>query len=462
MFGLLQRRTCSTDAATKNDYRLHYCGTCKTMGALYGQRSRMLLNFDAVFFAELLTNLSAQNTATWHESYQQQNCFALPTDEATMPAPLRYAASANVLLAELKNDDNLRDNGGVLWRGAKWILSDSYQKASATMQNFGLDIDALWQQIELQNELEKNHTTAAKSLQDYAAPTKKMTALVFAQAAKAIENEHLYANLYEVGSALGELVYFLDALEDLGKDAKNSTFNALLAFYQTKKLNAEQLVAASQTVKIAELRLAQALENLPLSLAVKEEMTARLSANLVLRTHKVVPTAASSETVTALQHAGHAISQATTFGESLKVAMYSMVVILLPQVSSAIGVGNKHNWSLAAMATAMWAAIWAGKKAKQTCTTHSNTLQNSDCCDGGCGNGCGNSGGENCCAACLSACVAACCESICHAGCDMCTQTMCGWCKGKDDSALTTLLIVLFCLALLVGVAYLIIKLGIG
>ena len=77
MFGLLQRRTCSTDAATKNDYRLHYCGTCKTMGAMYGQRSRMLLNFDAVFFAELLTNLSAQNTATWHESYQQQNCFAL-------------------------------------------------------------------------------------------------------------------------------------------------------------------------------------------------------------------------------------------------------------------------------------------------------------------------------------------------------------------------------------------------
>jgi len=34
--------------------RLPYCGTCKTMGALYGQRSRVFLSHDVVFLAELL------------------------------------------------------------------------------------------------------------------------------------------------------------------------------------------------------------------------------------------------------------------------------------------------------------------------------------------------------------------------------------------------------------------------
>ncbi len=454
MFGLLQRRTCSTDAASRNDYRLHYCGTCKTMGALYGQPSRMLLNFDAVFFAELLTNLSRQQAATWHESYQQQNCFALPTEEASMPASLRYAATANVLLAELKNDDNLRDGGGILWKGAKWILSDAYQKAAAAMRGFGLNTELLWQEIELQNTLEHADNSAILDIQTYAAPTKKMTALVFAQAAKTIENEDLYQPLYEVGNALGELVYFLDALEDLQKDAKNNTFNAFLAFYKTKKLNAEQLLAASQAVKIAELRLAKALEQLPLSSEVKEEMIARLSANLVLRTHQVAPTAATSEQVAGM----NTTPQHITAGETLKVAMYSLVVLLLPQVSSSIGNGSKHNWSLAAMTAAIWAAIWAGKKAKQTCSTHQATMPNTgaDCCDSG------GSAGQGCCAACLSACIAACCESICHATCDVCTQTMCGWCRGRNDSNWTAFWIVLFCLALLAGVAYLILKLGVA
>jgi hypothetical protein len=150
------------------------------------------------------------------------------------------------------------------------------------------------------------------------------------------------------------------------------------------------------------------------------------------------------------------IPQSITFSERLKVGMYSLVVLLLPQVSSSIGNGSKHNWSLAAMATAVWAAVWAGKKAKQTCSTHqANMPTGADCCDSG-------GGSQGCCTACFSACAAACCESMCHATCDICTQTMCGWCKGRDDSSWTALWIVLFCLVLLGGVIYLILKLGVA
>jgi hypothetical protein len=47
MFGLMRRAK-----------RLPYCGTCKTLGTLYGQRSRLLLNHDTVFLAELLMEQS--------------------------------------------------------------------------------------------------------------------------------------------------------------------------------------------------------------------------------------------------------------------------------------------------------------------------------------------------------------------------------------------------------------------
>ena len=43
MFGIMKRAE-----------RLPYCGSCKTIGAMYGQRARLLLNHDMVFLAELL------------------------------------------------------------------------------------------------------------------------------------------------------------------------------------------------------------------------------------------------------------------------------------------------------------------------------------------------------------------------------------------------------------------------
>ena len=44
MFGLMRPRTC----AGKQEHRLYYCGACKTLGSVYGQKSRMLLNHDTI------------------------------------------------------------------------------------------------------------------------------------------------------------------------------------------------------------------------------------------------------------------------------------------------------------------------------------------------------------------------------------------------------------------------------
>ena len=52
MFGLLQNRKLTAEETS--EFRLNYCGTCKTIGKLYGHKERILLNFDVVFLSELL------------------------------------------------------------------------------------------------------------------------------------------------------------------------------------------------------------------------------------------------------------------------------------------------------------------------------------------------------------------------------------------------------------------------
>ena len=64
----------------RKDYRLHYCGTCKTMGKKYGQRTRVLLNHDVVFLGQLLSAFDneEQDKKQWDSQYFVKKCFALP------------------------------------------------------------------------------------------------------------------------------------------------------------------------------------------------------------------------------------------------------------------------------------------------------------------------------------------------------------------------------------------------
>ena len=64
MFGLM-KNTDGLPTKQSDWYRLHYCGTCKSLGKIYGQRSRFFLNYDIVFLAEILTILQESQTQNW-------------------------------------------------------------------------------------------------------------------------------------------------------------------------------------------------------------------------------------------------------------------------------------------------------------------------------------------------------------------------------------------------------------
>src|SRR5262249_24788856 len=116
-------------------HRFHYCGTCKTMGRLYGQRARLLLNHDAVFLAELLTLLSSESPqCNADKAYLSYNCFSLPRSEEDMPLAFQLAAAANILLTEFNAPDRIKD--GALFRGrlVRRLFSGVFGRAAALLR----------------------------------------------------------------------------------------------------------------------------------------------------------------------------------------------------------------------------------------------------------------------------------------------------------------------------------------
>ena len=134
MFGLMRAKKCGMSAEEKNFRRLHYCGTCKTIGSLYGQKSRMLLNHDTVFLAEILTSLSDENVSDWQKSYQSYNCLSLPKNE--MPLSLQFAATANVILAEFKITDHISDTRQRRFNLAHRIFSKEFIQAEKLLNEW--------------------------------------------------------------------------------------------------------------------------------------------------------------------------------------------------------------------------------------------------------------------------------------------------------------------------------------
>jgi hypothetical protein len=79
MFGLMKYYRCSSSEDERDHYKLHYCGVCKTLGTLYGQKTRFLLNRDLVFLSELLAEISGKSPDTWNcPALHVRNCFRLP------------------------------------------------------------------------------------------------------------------------------------------------------------------------------------------------------------------------------------------------------------------------------------------------------------------------------------------------------------------------------------------------
>ncbi len=292
MFGVMKNRSCSQSDEQKYEYRLHYCGTCKTMGTLFGQASRFLLNNDAVFLAEVLSAVTPApvKISDWKQEYQSFNCFALPSNPVDMPISLMIAANVTMVLTEFKLADHIIDSEKKHWKTVRKLLSKKFEQASTALESLSFPIDELWSWFEKQLEHERASNQYAEThfprqLIDYCAkPTAHMTAIVFESGARAVgcADEDILAEMRKLGGAFGRLVYVLDAFDDFAKDMRRNEFNPFAVAYKVESTILPEHCRQDiyPYVQSLSVIIDKALDNLSIEASLLEQFRARLRQNI--------------------------------------------------------------------------------------------------------------------------------------------------------------------------------------
>ena len=262
----MRARTCAKHTEAWSEWRSHYCGTCKTIGARYGQTARLALNHDTVFLAELLTALSSPVEQS--RAYRSFNCMTLPKRDEEMPTVLRYSAAATLVLAEFKVVDHIEDTGRRRWRVLGRVFSRAFRNAQRDLNAFGFPVARLREALATQQAREREGTT----LDEFAAPTAEATALFFAHGAT-VAGLSCCGTLEALGRKFGELAYLIDAFEDFEKDAAAGAFNAIRATGGVKQDAVPRLRSLTEAIRAD-------LESLPMAPRVAASFSARLNANL--------------------------------------------------------------------------------------------------------------------------------------------------------------------------------------
>lgn len=275
MFGLMKKRcgeSCGTD---KENYRLHYCGTCKSIGSIYGQKSRIFLNFDAVFLSQLLLALSSENTDGWQKGYQSHNCFS-KIDSTEIPLVLQYSAAVNVFLTELKTLDHLHDEKKWWWKGFRFSYRSSFRESVKNLEKFGLDTNEIYQVFNHQFELERHKN----ELEKYASSTARITSIIFEKGGDLIQKNN--SKLKEIGFHFGQIAYLLDALEDYEKDFHSNSFNGIRNAFSINDpiLPKEIKTIIHEQINSKQQQLTTLINQLDLPTQTQQVFTSRLALNI--------------------------------------------------------------------------------------------------------------------------------------------------------------------------------------
>lgn len=381
-----------------------------------------MLNFDTVFLAELLSLLGGEDLNEWESHLQSVNtCFSMPQNE-DLPFSLRYAATASVLLGELKVDDQIKDSKQLGWRLAKRFYSKAFEKAVAQLGNWGIETDTIYSMV---SEQEKRELAAVRiagleeCLNYYAEATATITATIF-EGGNAL-------NLYDLGYQFGKLMYILDAYEDYEQDVFKGNFNPLAVYFGgQRRLEERQLEVVRDLILNLESQVTGAMEILPLTLEQKELYQSRLVSNLALRLYKerVVPTTWRESVAQrwdfAKDFANRVLCPSQVWWRQLNYYVLVLAVFVSPQTAEYLPADGKMEvlkWGAlftATLAGLGLAGVVRRRRKKEKRETKKqkrfraffegmmNVLfrRNKSC--------------ENCISGCCSSCCSECCERICN------------------------------------------------
>lgn len=226
MFGYVHISPDKLSGEERERYQACYCGLCHTLGERYGACARMILSYDLVFLAVLLSDgqrpVCAARRCALHPLHPRCAC---QTTQA-----LETAADVSVLLTWWQLQDGVADHG--VWKGLKYrflslFLRSSYRKA----QKIRPELDAkIRSRLDRLSALERERCAVPDEAADaFALLLRDMATLERDDTKRRILEELLYH--------LGRWIYLVDALDDIKDDSKSGSYNPLLLRYDIENGN---------------------------------------------------------------------------------------------------------------------------------------------------------------------------------------------------------------------------------
>ena len=223
MFGYVHISPDKLNGEEQQLYRACYCGLCHTLGRRYGVFARMILNYDLVFLAMLLSDGEAprcgRRQCLIHPIHPR--CFCEETQA------LDAAADVSVLLTWWQLRDGVADHG--FWGGWKYrflslLLHRAYRKVKARQPELDKRIQT---NLDKLSALEREKCAIPDEAADtFALLLRDMAALSPPGIKRRVLEEMLYH--------LGRWIYLVDALDDLKEDSRSGSYNPLLQRYGTR------------------------------------------------------------------------------------------------------------------------------------------------------------------------------------------------------------------------------------
>ena len=198
-------------------YKAMYCGLCKGIGNVCGNKGRLLLNYDLTFLSLLVHNLLNVDV-----KIEKQRCIIHHVKKRPVAVPDKVTeriAALNVILAFHKLNDDVIDAGKGKFRRAVFI--SSYNKAKKVEPILDEIVEKHYKNL-LSYEKSKGD-----SIDLAADPFALMMQDIMKELLGEVANEMVLLLAYN----LGKWIYLVDAIDDFDKDKKKNNFNVFINSY---------------------------------------------------------------------------------------------------------------------------------------------------------------------------------------------------------------------------------------
>lgn len=197
-------------------YRAVYCGLCKGIGRVCGQRARLALTYDVAFLSAILHNIAGIDF-----EIEKQGCFEhwVKKQPIAKTDPLTEELGAvNTALAYYKLSDDIRDGGKGKFK--RLFLKKGFRRAREKYP----DLVAIFEgYMAEQQAAEVKGASPDSAAEPSAQMMKRLTDRLLRDKATEATGEMFWY--------LGKWIYLIDALDDYDRDVPKGQFNPFFESY---------------------------------------------------------------------------------------------------------------------------------------------------------------------------------------------------------------------------------------